>query len=82
MVESRRRPTPEEVERTRATLDALIRTLGLRAGWRGIAPERGALTRLAERIGVSSQRVRGAYAGTAPVSADTLARWTVVVRGE
>lgn len=82
MVDSRRRPTPEETERARAALDALIRALGLRAGSADTAPERGALTRLAARIGVSSQRVRGAYAGTVPVSADTLARWAAAVRGE
>lgn len=82
MVDSRRKPTPEETARARAALDALIKALGLRAGSADTAPERGALTRLAARIGVSSQRVRGAYAGTAPVSADTLARWAAAVQGE
>jgi len=82
MVDSRRRPTPEETEQARTALDAMIASLGLRAGSEGTAPERGALTRLATRIGVSSQRVRGAYAGSAPVSADTLARWAAAVRSE
>jgi hypothetical protein len=82
MVDSRRRPTAEETERARSALNALIRALGLRAGSEGTPPERGALTRLATRIGVSSQRVRGAYAGSVPVSADTLARWAAAVRSE
>lgn len=82
MVDSRRKPTPEETARARAALDALIKALGLRAGSVDTAPERGALTRLAERIGVSSQRVRGAYMGAVPVSAATLARWALAVQGE
>ena len=79
MVDSRRQPTAEETERARSALDALIRALGLRAGSEGTPPERGALTRLAARIGVSSQRVRATYAGSAPVSADTLDRWAAAV---
>lgn len=76
----RRRPSPDEVDRARSALDALIVHMGLRARTGDALPERGALTRLAERIGVSSQRVRSIYAGAVPVSEATLARWARVVQ--
>ena len=74
-----RKPTPEEHAATRDALNALITTLGLRPGDDTRPPERGALARLAEAVGVSEQRMRVAYAGVVAVRPDTLARWADAV---
>lgn len=74
-----RRPNPEEHLAVKVALDALITRLGLRPGDDARPPERGALARLAEAVGVSEQRVRAAYSGAVVVRADTLLRWAAAI---
>lgn len=76
-----RRPNPDEATAQRVALDALVATLGLRPGDEERAPERGALARLAERVGVSEQRIRAAYSGAVAVRPATLARWAERLHG-
>jgi hypothetical protein len=75
-----RKPTAEEYAVTRAALNDLITALGLRPGDDTRSPERGALARLAEAVGVSEQRMRVAYMGVVAVRPDTLTRWAEAVR--
>ena len=75
----RRTPEPEEREATRARLNTLLTSMGLRPGDGTREPERGALARLAEVLDVSDQRVRVVYAGDVAVREDTLARWEATV---
>lgn len=75
----RRTPEPEERAATRARLNALLSSMGLRPGDDTREPERGALARLSEVLEVSDQRVRVVYAGDVAVREDTLARWEAVV---
>jgi hypothetical protein len=74
-----RRPNPEEHLAVKVALDALITRLGLRPGDDARPPERGALARLAEAVGVSEQRVRAAYSGAVAVRPDTLTRWALAI---
>ena len=75
-----RKPTPDEHAATRAAMNDLIAALGLRPGDDTRQPERGALARLAEAVGVSEQRMRVAYAGVVAVRPDTLTRWAEAIR--
>lgn len=75
----RRVPEPEEHAETRARMNVLLERLGLRPGDDRREPERGALSRLADVLRVSDQRVRVVYAGDVAVRADTLTRWEALV---
>jgi hypothetical protein len=75
----RRAPEPEERAATRARVNTLLASMGLRPGDDTREPERGALSRLAEVLDVSDQRVRVVYAGDVAVREDTLVRWEATV---
>lgn len=75
----RRAPEPDERIATRARVNALVASMGLRPGDDTREPERGALSRLAEVLDVSDQRVRVVYAGDVAVREDTLVRWEAAV---
>jgi hypothetical protein len=75
----RRAPEPGEFAATRARMNTLLASMGLRPGDDTREPERGALARLSEVLDVSDQRVRVVYAGDVAVREDTLARWEATV---